>query len=142
MNPLCVYVAGPYTLGHAEDPLAVLRNIAVGERACAILRRHGLAPYSPWADRTQIVSEVHDGGEALSVEAYQQASLAWMLRADAVIVLPGSGGSRGVARERAAATAAGIPVADWDGSDDALQAILARLRGRKRSTGGMTRAQS
>lgn len=129
-GPLCIYVAGPYTLGHAEDPLAVLRNIAAGERACAILRRHGVAPYSPWADRTQIVAEVHDGGPPLSVEEYQQASLAWMLRADAVIVLPGSESSRGVARERAAATAAGIPVEDWDGTDEGLEGILARLRRR------------
>jgi hypothetical protein len=127
-GPLCIYVAGPYTLGHAEDALAVERNIASGERACAILRRHGVAPYSPWADRTQIVAEVHAGWEPLSVDAYQQASLAWMLRSDAVVILPGSENSRGVARERAAATAAGIPCFDWGLSADALEGILAQLR--------------
>ena len=101
---LRVYVAGPYS---ANNVLGVLRNIGRGERACAELFRHGVAPFCPWHDKSYAMDALCQGVE---VEDFREHSMAWLEASEAVYVLEGHAASVGTTAEIARAIELGIPV--------------------------------
>ena len=99
-----VYVAGKYS---ADNVLDVLKNIGRGEKACAKVFAHGMAPFCPWHD-AGFCKELTD--EEIPKEMYYQNSIAWLEVSDAVYVISGRGDGGGVDREIEIAKKIGIPV--------------------------------
>lgn len=82
-----VYVAGPYTMGWRDDPLAVERNKARGWEAVEAIWsacRFEVALIAPWADAELVrLGEVF--GNCAPCEAFQRASLSHLRRCDGAI---------------------------------------------------------
>ena len=100
-----VYVAGAYS---ADNVIAVLDNMRRGMRICTQLFVTGYAPFCPWFDYHFQLMLRED--EALTVNDYYEYSIAWLLAADCVYVMPDSEVSRGTAREIELARENNIPV--------------------------------
>ena len=99
-----IYVAGKYS---ADNVLDVLRNIGLGEMACAVLFRSGYAPFCPWHDKTYVMAfPQHD----FTVQQFKDFSMAWLDVSDAVYVISGRYDSGGVMAEIDRAEELGIPV--------------------------------
>jgi hypothetical protein len=98
-----VFIAGPYS--SAERPVDVLENIHKGIEAFHELLKLGFAPYCPWMDSLSVISQ-----GLLDVEAYQENSMAWLEKADALFLLEGWKKSKGTLEEKKKAEALGIPI--------------------------------
>lgn len=99
----CIYVAGPYGATSAEGIAAnVLR---ASSEAAALLYQDGYAVFCPH-------SMSHGWERALGYtwQRTLDACCEWVLRCDAVLMLPGWQASPGSLLERKTAIAAGIPV--------------------------------
>lgn len=105
MNRLCVYVAGSYS---SDNVIGVLNNIRTGMRISTELFLQGFAPFAPWLDH-QYQFYLREG-ESLSVGDYYEYSISWLRKSDALLVLPNSEKSRGVAMEIEVAKSLGIPI--------------------------------
>jgi nucleoside 2-deoxyribosyltransferase len=105
MSRPCIYVAGAYS---ADNVISVLDNIREGTRVGVELMLAGYAPFVPWLDH-QFQFYLREG-EALTVDDYYEYSIAWLEKADALLVLPNSEHSKGTQREIARAIELGIPV--------------------------------
>lgn len=101
---LRVYVAGPYS---ADNVLGVLQNIGRGERACAQLLRNGFSPFCPWHDKSYAMDEQC---EEVTVEDFQEHSMAWLECSQALLCIDGWEKSKGTMAEIARAKEIGIPV--------------------------------
>lgn len=98
-----VYVAGAYS---ASDVLGVLENIRRGIKQCAkILKEGKYAVYCPWLDH-----QYHFFEPDITVEQYQNNSMAWLEVSNVVIVLPDWEKSKGTKREIARAKQLGIEI--------------------------------
>ena len=97
---ITVYCAGAYT-GQIMD---VARNIRKGRRLAIELMCDGLNVYCPWNDWELAVVE------EIPVEAFQRVSIAYLLKSDCMILVPGWKNSKGTKREIAIAKERGIPV--------------------------------
>ena len=100
-----VYVAGRYS---SDKILEVFANMRKGMRKSTELLVRGYAPFCPWLDYQY--SLMLQGDEQIDVEKYYHYSLAWLEVSDAMLVLPGWEGSKGVTAEIALAELCGIPV--------------------------------
>jgi hypothetical protein len=98
-----VFIAGPYS--SAERPFDVLENIHKGVDAFHELLKLGLAPYCPWLDSLSVISR-----GLLDVKIYQENSMAWLVKADAVLLLEGWEKSKGTRKEVAIANKSQIPI--------------------------------
>jgi len=99
-----VYIAGPYS----GDTITTLHNIRRGIQADYAVVKAGFAPYTPWFDFLRAFVEPTKG--EVTREQYQAVSMAFMERADAVLLVEGWEKSAGVKRELARASEMGIPV--------------------------------
>lgn len=117
-----VYVAGPY---NAPDVIGVLRNMRVGIKACVkLLQEYNVAPFCPWIDYQFSLQE------EIPLEKYWEYSMAWLLAADAVYLLPYWWKSPGSIQEIEEAKANGIPVfedmgalEDWLRTQDRIERV-------------------
>lgn len=99
----CVYIAGRYTQPGPDEIANNVRKAA--SEAATLLYQHGYAVLCP-----HTMSHGFEAALGYSYERTMAACLEWVLRCDAVLMLPGWQGSPGAKRERAVAHAAGIPV--------------------------------
>jgi hypothetical protein len=105
-----VYVAGAYS---DDNVTAVLRNIGRGEEYASRLFKHGLAPFTPWHDKTFVITHWRDD---IPVKAFYDYSMEWLRVSDAVFIVPNCEGlrnwedSKGTVAEIAEAKKQGIPV--------------------------------
>ncbi len=95
-----VYIAGPYT---AATPWEVEQNIRRAEALILPVAEAGGSPVCPHTN-----TRFHNG--TMSYEFWIQATLALMLRCDAVLLAPGWPDSKGALGEIEAAHRHGIPV--------------------------------
>ena len=100
-----VYVAGPYSANNVID---VLHNMRRGLKISKDVFLRGFAPFAPWLD--YLYTLMLDDGETLSVEQYYAYSMAWLEKADCVLVLPGYEQSKGTMAEIEKAKELGIPI--------------------------------
>jgi len=96
-----VFVAGQYS---APDIMGVLANIRIGIMECIKIVKIGHAPFCPWFDH------LYAHYFEMSKEKYQQISIAWLKKSDAVYMIPGWAESKGAQRERAIAQQHSIPI--------------------------------
>lgn len=132
-----IYVAGRYS---SEHILEVFANMRRGMRKSTELFVKGYAPFCPWLDYhyTLMLRE----GETIDVDDYYRYSLAWLEVSDAVLVLPGWEGSKGVQAEIDLAALVGIPVFfDEETMDDyfttevkTIQAVVEEAENAERTT--------
>ena len=102
----CVFVAGPY---NSSDVIRVLGNMRRGMETCYRLIKYGMAPFCPWLDyHYALIGE-------MSVEEYRAYSIAWLRKADAVLLVEGWQNSPGTTKEIDIAVAMGIPVFTKEG---------------------------
>jgi len=99
-----VYVAGSYS---ANNVLAVLRNIGIGEDVCAELFLRGYAPFCPWHDKDFIIKRPYS---KFTVDMFYNYSLEWLKVSDVVLVLGGWENSEGTKKEIEVAEEIGIPI--------------------------------
>lgn len=97
-----VYIAGPYS---GPDALAVEHHVRAAEEAAYELYRRGMAPVCP-----HTTTRYHDA--SVSYDFMCRATMATMLRCDAVLVLPNWRKSKGAVAEVEAAREVGLPVFD------------------------------
>ena len=103
-----IYVAGPYSCEGRCKPLEVdLEYMRRGLEASVKLLSMGYAPFCPWLD--YLFQFIH-GGETLKREDYYEYSIAWMLAADAVLVIELRENSHGTAKEIEIAKENNIPI--------------------------------
>lgn len=116
-----VYVAGAYS---DTNVLSVLRNIGRGEEAAAKVFMNGMAPFTPWHDKTFIFSNWR---EDFTVPQFYEYSMEWLSVSDAVLVVDDVPGMKswkdsvGTLAEIKKAEELGIPVfysfddlVDWE----------------------------
>ncbi len=97
-----VYVAGAYS---AKTVMGVCANARRGRALVQVVEEAGFAPYDPWADLERRIAYPAD------IETAYATALAWLERADAVLVVQdGADASAGTQREIARATELCIPV--------------------------------
>jgi len=105
-----VYVAGAYS---DDNVLGILKNIGRGEEFASKIFKAGLAPFTPWHDKTFIIQNWRDN---FTVEMFYDYSMEWLKSSDAVFVVPNVCGlrdwesSNGTLAEIKVATKEGIPV--------------------------------
>ena len=102
-----VYVAGPYS---ADNVLGVLDNVRRGIHWATLVFEAGHAPYCPWLDMHYRLMSLRGTDEAMQVEDFQKASLAWLRVSDVLLAIPGWQQSKGTMAEIAIAEQRGIPV--------------------------------
>ena len=100
-----VYPAGPI---QGKDVLETIRNINSGLDHTAQLRELGFAPFPVFSDFMDIMRTTTI--RILGEDGVYEQSIAWMLDADAVVMLPGWGHSTGAQQEKRVAEENGIPV--------------------------------
>jgi hypothetical protein len=101
-----VYVAGPIS---APDPIAMLENIRAGIAAARWILAAGHYPFCPHLDHQLILTRGVDE-PVITVDALQANSMAWLRKADIVVVLPGWEDSKGCRAEINEASLQGISV--------------------------------
>ncbi len=105
-----VYIAGAYS---DDNVLGVLRNIGRGEDWAAKLFLNGYAPFTPWHDKSFIITK---WDAKFTVDMFYNYSIEWLKVSDAVFVVPNEPGlrnwqdSHGTLEEINIAQANGIPV--------------------------------
>lgn len=115
----CVYVAGAYS-ANAVAP-DVLSNMRRGFKLAIEVVRLGASPYVPWSDCLLHFQEAFD------LETCYAYSMAWLEKADAVIVVPeGAEDSKGTRAEIARAKELGLPVFLGDAAGLAFFAVWLR----------------
>jgi len=98
---LCVYVAGAYSSNHI---LGVAANIRRGRRFATEIKKAGFADYCPWNDWEQAVLD------DIPMKDFKETGLAWLRKADAVVLVPGWEDSAGTHAEIDEAIKLHIPV--------------------------------
>jgi hypothetical protein len=97
----CVYVAGAIS---SDNLLKSFDNIRKGIKLSVEVLKAGFAPFSPFIDfQFSFV-------EPISLQEYYAYSMAWLCKADAVIVVPEWGSSKGTLAEIARAKELNIPI--------------------------------
>lgn len=105
-----VYVAGAYS---DNNVISVLKNIGRGEHYAQAVFKSGLAPFTPWHDKTFVIQNWSD---TFDVKQFYDYSLAWLDVSDAVFVIPNHNGlkdwqqSKGTLAEIKRAEELNIPV--------------------------------
>ncbi len=100
-----VYVAGSYS---SNNVIQILDNIREGVRLSTEVLLAGYAPFSPWLDyHFQLMLRP---GEKLTIDDYYKYSLAWLIKADAILIVPNSDNSVGTQNEIEIAHEYNIPV--------------------------------
>lgn len=105
-----VYVAGAYS---DDNVLGVLKNIGRGEDTASELFQLGYAPFTPWHDKTFVIT--HWMAD-FSVQSFYEYSMEWLKVSDAVLVVDNADGlknwqdSVGTKKEIEVAESLGIPV--------------------------------
>lgn len=102
---LKVYVAGAYS---ADNVLGVFENMRRGIKLSIQVRKAGFAPYSPWMDFQYYLSQ--DATNRFTIENCYEYSMEWLRVCDAVLLVPGWEGSKGVSEEIDVARELDIPV--------------------------------
>lgn len=100
-----IYIAGAYS---GPNVITILDNMRRGMRLSTEVFLAGYAPFCPWHDF--LYHLVLMEGEQLTIDEYYRYSLAWLVVADSVLVVPGYEQSKGTAEEIMIAHTAGIPV--------------------------------
>lgn len=100
-----IYVAGSYDAG---DVITALGNIKRGIRLGTELLLMGYAPFVPWLDHQLFLQLQED--EHIDYAVIRLYSLAWLPVCEAMVVLPGSGVSKGTIEEIEFAKSNDIPV--------------------------------
>lgn len=99
---ICVYVGGAYS---AESVTGVFDNIRRGMHLAKRVLDAGFAPFTPWHDWLHLLVSEAD------VAKLQAASLAWLEKSDAMLVVQQNlEGSKGTQEEMKRARELGIPV--------------------------------
>jgi hypothetical protein len=107
INPLkCVYVAGKIS---DPDPLQVFKNLSLGIEVSSVLVRMGYAVFSPFID-FQLFLHVRNNEHQITLQMIQDSSLAWLVKSDAMLVLPNYKTSKGTLKEIEIAKFYGIPI--------------------------------
>ena len=101
----CVYVAGSYS---ADNVLQVFENMRKGIKMSSFLFQNGYAPFCPWLDYHFCLMK--EDNDKLTVEMFYEYSIAWLLKSDALLVLPDSEQSKGTVGEIELAQLYDIPV--------------------------------
>jgi nucleoside 2-deoxyribosyltransferase len=100
-----IYIAGPYS---ADNIITALDNIREGMRAATEVFLTGYAPFCPWHDMHYQLMLMP--GEAISLQAYYDYSLAWLEVSDAMLVIGDYQKSKGTMNEISVALSEQIPV--------------------------------
>jgi nucleoside 2-deoxyribosyltransferase len=100
-----IYIAGPYS---ANNIITALDNIREGMRAATEVFLAGYAPFCPWHDMHY--NFMLRPGEAISLQAYYDYSLAWLEVSDAMLVIGDYQKSKGTMNEISVALVEQIPV--------------------------------
>jgi hypothetical protein len=98
-----VYVAGAYS---ASDVITVLANMRRGIEMSYKVLEAGMAPFCPWLDYQFLLQ---DSAGKITVEDMYEYSLSWLRGAEALLVLPNFGKSKGTLKEIEEAERLGIP---------------------------------
>ena len=96
-----VYVAGSYS---GDNLFSILSNIKKGIQVCARLIKDGYAVFCPWLDYQFLLHE------DLKVGDLMENSMAWLPKADVMVVLPNSEDSKGTREEINTACGMGKPI--------------------------------
>ena len=105
-----VYVAGAYS---DDNVLGVLRNIGRGEHWASEVFKLGMAPFTPWHDKTFVIANWESN---FTVPMFYDYSMEWLKASDAVFVIHNHEGmknwedSHGTKKEIQVAEENGIPV--------------------------------
>ena len=99
-----IYIAGPYSDDNVMD---VLRNIREGIRISTEVFKRGYAPFCPWLDFHYVLM---DFDNKLTVEDFYEYSLAWLEKADAMLVIGNWTQSKGTQKEIEFAIINRIPI--------------------------------
>ena len=83
-----VYVAGAYS---DDNVLGVLKNIGRGEEYAAKLFRQGFAPFTPWHNKSFVIT---NWDEEFTVDMFYNYSMEWLKVSDCVFVVPNREGLR------------------------------------------------
>ena len=97
-----VYVAGAYS---DNNVLGVFANMRNGMLMAAQVLKSGFAPFVPWFDYQFSLITDH-----VTLEMYYNYSMAWLEKADCVLVVEGWENSKGVKAEIARAEELGKPI--------------------------------
>ena len=103
----CVYVAGSISATSAGK---FLNNIRKGIQLSKDVFIAGFAPFSPFLDYQFNLVMTDDDVGSITTEDYYDYSMAWLEKADAVLLVPGWGESTGTHRELIRAEELRIPI--------------------------------
>jgi len=105
-----VYVAGAYS---DDNVLGVLRNIGRGQSTACDVFELGMAPFTPWHDKTFVID---NWWKTFTVDQFYNYSMEWLKASDAVLVVENHEGmknwqdSKGTLAEIEVARENNIPV--------------------------------
>lgn len=105
-----VYVAGAYS---DDNVLGVLRNIGRGEYFASLLFQNGFAPFTPWHDKSFVITHWDCD---FTVKMFYDYSIEWLRVSDILFVIPNHEGltdyqdSKGTIEEIKIAKELGIPI--------------------------------
>lgn len=83
-----IYLAGAYS---DNNVLGVLKNIGRGEYYASLLFKHGFAPFTPWHDKSFVITHFKD---EFDVQKFYDYSIEWLLVSDALLIVPNIEGLR------------------------------------------------
>lgn len=105
-----IYVAGAYS---DDNVIGVLKNIGRGEFWAGEVFKYGMAPFTPWHDKSFVIDNFTN---EFTVKRFYEYSIAWLKVSDAMFVVPNYDGlknwrdSKGTLKEIEIAEEIGIPV--------------------------------
>lgn len=105
-----IYIAGAYS---DDNVLGVLRNIGRGGDYAAELFDLGFAPFTPWHDKSFVITNWE---REFSVQMFYDYSISWLKVSDAIFIVPNIDGlkdwqeSKGTKAEIEIAHSMNIPV--------------------------------
>lgn len=79
---LKVYVAGAYS---DDNVMGVLRNIGRGQAWATQIFEYGMAPFTPWHDKSFVIEKWEKG---FTVKQFYNYSMEWLRVSDAVFIVP------------------------------------------------------